>query len=144
MSIAIRPGSIQEALQVEDGIPEFTHVHAATEYENRLGSRNHLILIAANEQQPVGFKVGYEREKGLFYSWLGGILPGYRRMGLAQQLMELQEFWAQSNNYDSIMVKSMNRFPGMLILLIKNGYQIVDLDRSTDAQNPKIVFVKKL
>ena len=38
----------------------------------------------------------------------------------------------------------MNRFPGMLKLLILNGYEIVGVDKSVCGSEGKIVFLKRL
>ncbi len=144
MSISITVGTIEDALLVEQSIPEFGDTNTVDDYRNRLGDKPQLILIAKDEDIPVGYKVGYELQEGIFYSWLGGITPSYRRMGLAQQLLEMQETWAQHHGYKLLRVKSMNRFPGMLILLINNRYEIVDLEQESEPVQTKIVFQKQL
>lgn len=153
MAISISIGTVDEALTVEDGIPEFERKHSREDVEARIGERTHLILIAKHDQengsQPIAYKVGYEESDGVFYSWIGGVLPDFRRMQLAQKLLDAQEAWVKSQGYSEIRVKSMNRFAGMLILLIKNGYQIVGLEPpiseySPDIESAKILFRKRV
>lgn len=143
-SISIRPGTIEDAVAVEQGIPEFAPAKSAADYESRIGEKPHLILVAWDGEQPIAYKVGYEEDAQTFYSWVGAVLPAYRRLGLAQQLMELQELWVQSRGYTQIRVKSMNKFPGMLILLIKNGYKMVDIDCPQEPDRAKILFAKRV
>ena len=143
-SISIRPGTIEDAIAVEQGIPEFAPARSAVDYESRIGEKPHLILVAWDGDLPIAYKVGYEEDAQTFYSWVGAVQPAYRRLGLAQQLMELQELWVQSRGYTEVRVKSMNKFPGMLILLIKNGYKIIDVDQSQEPDKAKIVFAKKV
>lgn len=144
MGIVIAAGTIDEAIEVEAGIPEFDKGRSRQRYESRLATRKHLILIAKDNNRPVAFKVGFEETPTIVYSWLGGVIPGYRRMGLAQQLLEIQETWAESAGYHQIRVKSMNRFPGMLILLIKNAYQIQRVESADKIENNEIHFIKDL
>lgn len=144
MSISIRVGTIEEALSVEQRIPEFTEISTVEECKERIDNKPHLLLIARDNDIPIGYLIGYEAENGIFYSWLGGVSPGYRRMGIAQQLLEMQEIWAQHHGYEQIRAKSRNKYAGMLILLIKNGYQIVDLEQGDSVEQTKVVFQKSL
>src|SRR5262245_29527853 len=60
-----------------------------------LGRYNPLILIASLEGQPVGFFTGFELKPTAFFSWLFGVLPDFRRSGIASQLMEAAQAWAE-------------------------------------------------
>ncbi len=93
----------------------------------RLADKPCLILLAYVEGELAGFKLGYEQETAIFYSWLGGVSPDFRRLGLAQSLLEYQESWASRQGYNHIQVKTMNRFRSMLNLLIRNKYLITEL-----------------
>lgn len=104
---------------------------------------NVLILVAFDGDTPIGFKVGYRYDTTTFYSWVGGVLSAYRKQGVAQQLLELQHVWAQHNGFQKIRTKSMNRFKPMLILNLKNGFDIVQV-YTNDRQQTKIIFEKNL
>lgn len=144
MRISIRPGAIQEALTVEADLPEFGAARTEIDYRQRLGDAPNLILVAEVDGALAGYKVGYAQSEDVFYSWLGGVLPAYRRLGLAQRLLEYQQQWVAQQGYGAIEVRSKNKFPGMLILLIKNGYKIVAVEANAPLDQRKITFRKEI
>ncbi|MCB0087843.1 MAG: GNAT family N-acetyltransferase [Caldilineaceae bacterium] len=144
MNIHIRPGTIAEALTVETALPEFSATRAEIDYCQRMGDAPSLILVAEVDGALVGYKVGYAQSDTIFYSWLGGVLPAHRRLGLAQRLLEYQEQWVKEQNYRAIEVRSKNKFPGMLILLLKNGYKIVSVEANAPLDERKITFRKEI
>lgn len=124
-------------------IPEFHHITRQEIRERTAGGG--LLLVAEAEGRVVGFKLGYEQSPGIFYSWLGGVRPAWRGRGIARELLTLQETWVKKRGYARIRVKSMNRFPAMLHLLISAGYQICGVEAGTvPDQGPKILFEKWL
>lgn len=124
----IKKGAIATVVALSRQIPSFHHPYAAEEYERRLCTVPHLILVAYEAEQAVGFKVGYEREKGSFYSWMGGVLPAYQRQGIARQLAEAQEAWVQAQGYPFITFKTLNRHRAMLHFALNNGFNIMAVD----------------
>ena len=76
----IRAGDIETVAALSKLIPEFINPHQAEEYYKRLMGVPHSILGAFVDNQPVGFKVGYERE-GKFYSWMGVLPPNIKPVG---------------------------------------------------------------
>ena len=139
----IRPGTIEEAWQVLQAIPEFDQRRSLAQLQERLPA-DALVLIAEADGQSVGFKLGYAAEDGSLYSWLGGVLPAHRKSGLAQRLLEVQEAWASAHGFAAVTVKSMNRYPAMLRLLIRNGYQIRLVEHFGDTARERIHFIKSL
>ncbi len=139
----IRMGNIEEAWQVLQAIPEFDQRRSLAQLRDRLPA-GALILIAEADGQPVGFKLGYGAEDGSLYSWLGAVLPAHRKTGLAQRLLEAQEAWAAENGFAAVTVKSMNRYPSMLRLLIRNGYQIRLVEHFGDPARERNHFIKPL
>lgn len=137
---------IAEAIcQVNATIPEFTSTTSQTTLYERLSNPNNsLILVARNQTQVVGYKAGYAESSSLFYSWLGAVLPEYRQQGVATTLRVKQEQWARENGYNAIKVKSMNRFPAMLQMLINNQYHISGYEDRGSPQNSKICFIKTI
>ncbi|MCL1049839.1 GNAT family N-acetyltransferase [Shewanella abyssi] len=107
-----------------DAIPEFDQPYSSQEISNRLLATPSLLLIAKIEGEVAGFKLGYQTAENVFYSWLGGVAPDYRGLGLAKSLLEYQERWAREQGYSRIEVKTRNCFPAMLKMLINNQYQI--------------------
>ncbi len=101
------------------------------------------LAIAYIENLPVGFKIGYERDQNEFYSWLGGVLPEYRGLSIAKDLMAAQHDWCRKQGYAKIGTKTQNRFKAMLMLNIKNGFEIIGTD-PTDKDGMKILMEKKI
>lgn len=112
-------------------VKELQRVHEAVFgdalHEARLHDRpNFLMLLALEEQQVVGFKIGYEVEDEIFYSWLGGVDPQFRRNGIAMQLMTRQHEELMKLGYKAVRTYSRNERKEMLIVNLKAGFDIVD------------------
>lgn len=141
----IEIGTIEDALLVETNIPEFeSRASQREKITNRLIDKTSLILVARIDDELAGYKIGYALSNQTFYSWLGGVAPQYRRRGIATKLREFQEYWAKESGYTDIEVKSMNKFPSMLQLLISSGYQIHGYEDNNSKNAGKILFNKKL
>lgn len=139
----IRVGTVKEAYEVFLNVPELNQYLSLHEMTEKLGNE-HLIIVAEIDQVLAGFKIGYLKSNSEFYSWLGGVIPKYRQVGVAQELLLFQESWARKLGIKSISVKSMNKFPSMWHMLVKNGYEIVSVDFYKDAENERINFIKQL
>lgn len=124
---SLTPELAAQLIQLSQQIPELDHPLTNEMLDQRLQGKTCLILVAYVEGELAGFKLGYEQEETIFYSWLGGVAFDFRRLGLAQSLLEYQETWARRQGYNHIQVKTMNRFPAMLNLLISNQYLITEL-----------------
>ena len=145
MAITIKTGSVGAAVVLSRQLPEFVHPYEASEYHERLGKVPHLILIAYWENQPAGFKVGYQRETDeSFYSWLGGVLPQFRRKGIARKLAERQEAWAWQQGYKKIRFKTRNRHRSMLKFALDNDFQIIGVDPQPKLNEYRIWMEKTL
>lgn len=84
-----------------------------------------VVLGAFIQDIPIGFKIGYGRKEGEFYSAKGGVLPEYRRQKLADAMMyEMIEIAREARfqvfTYDTF--PNMN--PGMLILGLNYGFKV--------------------
>ncbi|MFG7352656.1 GNAT family N-acetyltransferase [Shewanella oncorhynchi] len=124
---SLTPELAAQLIQLSQQIPELDHPLTNEVLDQRLQGKTCLILVAYLEGELAGFKLGYEQEETIFYSWLGGVASDFRRLGLAQSLLEYQETWARRQGYNHIQVKTLNRFPAMLNLLISNQYLITEL-----------------
>ena len=102
-----------------------------------------LILIALDDTKLIGYKLGYERDRHTFYSWLGGVDPRYRNKGVATTLMEKQHSYAKEQGYRVIQTKTMNNYRSMLLLNIKYGFDIIET-YTNQAGDHKIVLEKRL
>ncbi len=113
-------------------------------FTNRFREHSKVIsVLAFNKKELIGFKVGYPYDEDTFYSWVGGVLPNYRKQGIANKLAEQQELEAKSQGFNKIRNKSMNEFKPMMILNLKRGFDIVKFYTNSKEQT-KIVFEKHL
>jgi predicted GNAT superfamily acetyltransferase len=143
MEIQIRPCSIATAVAVSQAVPELVAPYRAEEYKRRFQDTPHLILGAFDGHQAIGFKAGYERA-GYFYSWMGGVLPAYRRKGIAKQLAQKQEHWAKAKAYESIIFKTRNVHKAMLCFALKNGFDIIKVEPWPKVPDNRIWLKKAL
>lgn len=144
-NLTIQPSSIAQAVAVSRLIPEFENPYDEVEYAKRMTGKAQLLLVATVDGQPAGFKVGYARDgDGTFYSWMGGILPAYRRMGIAQALASHQERWAKQQGYRAIRFKTRNYLKGMLHFALQNDFHIVQVIQTDSVATYRIVLEKVL
>ncbi|NHZ85754.1 MAG: GNAT family N-acetyltransferase, partial [Planctomycetia bacterium] len=127
-NIIIKEGYLEDAIIVSQQIPEFDNTYSKGEYKNRLKGVKHLILTAYLNKRPVGFKIGYATPtKRNFYSWMGGVLPEYRRLGIAAKLFEFQEQWIITTGFQRILIKTRNKHNAMIKLLLKQGFHQIGI-----------------
>jgi len=143
LNIEIKEGTLEQVVALSLQIPEFIDPHPLAEYKQRLADKIHLVLIAYVDGQPAGFKVGYERSD-YFYSWMGAIVPKYRRMNLATLLAERQEAWAKEKGYSTIVFKTRNHLKPMLLFALKRGFHIISVEERATVEAYRILLQKKL
>ncbi len=141
--ITVKEASIQAAQRLSQRIPEFHQPPPLKEYKRRLTDVPHLVLIAYEGEKPVGFKVGYERD-GCFYSWMGGVLPSYRRRSVATRLAERQENWARQQGYSTVTFKTRNQHTNMLIFSLRRGFIVVGFKEKDVPATNRIILRKVL
>ncbi|MEC7641965.1 GNAT family N-acetyltransferase [Idiomarina sp.] len=142
MNITYTQGTVADVIEIDAAIPEFDNKNSKEKIEQRLVGKETLILVALEDAKKVGYKLGYALSDTEFYSWLGAVHPSYRGHGIAKQLLKQQEAWVKNKGFKSIRVKSMNRFPAMLQLLISQGYVICGYDDKGSPEKSKIHFIK--
>ena len=120
----------------QDAVSEF--------FLNRIQTKNDLLsILAFSNEKPVGFKIGYRYDLSTFYSWIGGVLPTYRQQGIATAMAQKQEAWVRQKDYSKLRTKSMNQYKPMMILNLKNGFDIIQIYTNQSRQT-KLVFEKNL
>ena len=144
-SFHIHEGKLDDAVMVSAKVPEFDDPYEISEYSKRLNSTVHLILTAYDDHNPIAFKIGYQRHPdGSFYSWMGGVLPNYRRKGIANNLADHQETWAKKKGYNSIKLQTRSKHNAMLALAINRGFQITNRNEKTSNSNTHIWMSKPI
>ena len=142
-NVEIINGDFKTIVQLMQQLPEFNNPYNFEEINKRINNKPHINLVAYIHKTPVGFKLGYERGD-YFYSWLGGVLPEYRKMGIAKQLADEQEKWAKKNGYDFIVFKTLNRHKAMLSFSLNNGFNIFKIDEKENIEEYRIWLRKKM
>lgn len=144
--VKIVEGTIKDCLEVMSQIPEFSdNQYDEPVFINRLSGAESLILIAVKNNCKVGFKAGYNRdEDGSFYSWMGGVIPEFRKLQVAKKLANAQERWAVKRGYSAITFKTRNYLKPMLIFALKNGFDIIDVIPKEKTSNHRIILRKEL
>ena len=90
----------------------------------------------------VAFKAGYAVSDTKYYSWLSGVLPDYRRRGLASTLMERQHAWLAGRGYVLVETAANQENTAMAAVNLKHGFTIAGVRRNPD--NTQILFLKPL
>ena len=142
--IHIREGLFQECVDLSSKIPEFNSPYKIEEYKKRCAGK-YLVLIAEIDNQSVGFKIGYDRfNNGSFYSWMGGVLPKFRRIRVAFSLANFQEKWATKNKFSSILLKTRQKHDGMIAFSLNRGFIITEETQITPVEETRIWMEKLL
>jgi GNAT superfamily N-acetyltransferase len=108
------------------------------------GRHNILQMIARIKDRPVGFFMGFELKPTTFFAWFYGVLPEFRRQGIATQLMEAVHDWARENEYESVRLECHNSARSMLHLAIALGYIVAGIRWDPDRGDNLVIFEKTL
>ena len=145
IEIIIKEDCIDDAINVSQQIPEFENAYPKNEYEKRIKNLKHLILTAYLDNKPIGFKIGYGiSSKQNFYSWMGGVLPKYRGLGIAEKLMEHQEQWAIYEGFKRILVKTRRKHKAMIKFLHKHNFLKIGIIPYNPDEETRILYEKKI
>ncbi|QIZ78284.1 GNAT family N-acetyltransferase [Ferrimonas lipolytica] len=143
--LAWRHGSIDEVVALSLQIPEFDNPYGADEYHRRLQEGRYLIQIAEVDGEAAGFYASYANSPQELYLWMSGVVPQFRGLKLASMLLEGLQHWAKQQGFERITVKSRNRYPAKLRLLLGNGFHIVELMKKGDSSlDYRIRFAKHI
>ena len=117
----------------------------AAYFERRFEARqNVLTLLARVGDRPVGFWIGFELKPGMFYHWLGAVVPDFRRKGVGRQLQEAQQAWAKDHGYEYIRCECMNHQREFIHFAVALGYDIAGIRWDSTHADNLVVFEKNL
>ncbi|WP_342537774.1 GNAT family N-acetyltransferase [Sporosarcina sp. FSL K6-1540] len=105
--------------------------------------RKILINVAFDQSTVVGYKIGYELDPHKYYSWYGAVHEDYRGKGIATRLLEQQHRFLVESGYKIVQTKTRNSWRNMLILNIKNGFDVVETFADDEGIH-RIILEKKL
>ena len=97
---------------------------------------------ARMDERLVGFKLGYAVTSLRYYSWLGGVQPSFRRLGIARELMTRQHEWIGSRGYQQIETEAVQDNQGMTQLNGSAGFVAVGTKRTES--DSRIIYRKTL
>lgn len=104
-----------------------------------------LILQAWVNDEPAGFKIGYRENRFTFYSAKGGILPAFRRRGIALALLDDMIGRVAEKGYRRFAFDTFpNLHPGMTILALAEGFTLVKSDYNSVYREYRLRFERKL
>lgn len=102
-------------------------------------------LLAFDNADPVGFKVGYAENGNVFYSAKGGVLESYRRNGVAKALLLHLMDEARRMGYRRFAFDTFpNRHPGMTVLALKEGFGVTAAGYNAAYKDYRLRFEKRL
>ena len=116
----------------------------AAELLSRLEGKQHIhACLAFENEEPVGYKLGYMARPHYFESWRGGVVPAARRRGIANELQRIQHAWCKDQGFRIITTTTEGHNAPMLMLNLQHGYKIVGtfFDRG---QNLKVILQKQI
>lgn len=143
--VNIREGTIAEVVEISNQIPEFDQPYPAEVYEQRLNGKQHLSAVAELNDQLVGFKVGYDKfGTSSFYTWMGGVVPQFRKSGVAKALADFQEKFAAANGFEAVVLKTRNRHKAMLHFALNSGFDIIEVESRSEVSENRIILRKSL
>lgn len=162
-----------EIQYIEEYFLDFPRKKTAAEVIQRLGDRDHQILMAEaplpddpGSIVPVSFKVAHELRtnendpkladlvaqledvvqfdgRRVLYQWIGGTRSDWRGQGHFRALTEEQEAWALANGFDEIIVKTKNRFYEMRSTLAQLQFDIIRFVQHPFDTSESKVFLSK-
>ena len=169
---ALQQGAL-EIQYIEEYFLDFPRKKTANEVIQRLGDRDHQILMAEaplpddpGSVVPVSFKVAHELRtnesdpkladlvmqiedvvrfdgRRVLYQWIGGTRKDWRGQGHFRALTEEQETWAIANGFDEIIVKTKNRFYEMRSTLAQLNFDVVRFVQHPFDTSESKVFLSK-
>jgi predicted GNAT superfamily acetyltransferase len=116
----------------------------AAELRRGLEGKQHILAcLAFEDDEPVGYKLGYMERANYFESWRGGVVPAARRRGIANELQRIQHAWCKDQGFRIITTTTEGHNAPMLILNLQHDYKIVGtfFDRG---QNLKVILQKQI
>jgi len=108
------------------------------------GRMNVSMLVAIVERQHVGFIIGFELMPSTYFCWLCGVVPDFRRAGIATQLMQGQQAWARDHDYALMRFECQNQHRPMMHAAITEGYDLVGIRWDSVTANNMVIFEKEL
>lgn len=106
--------------------------------------RNPLLILAFDGENAVAFKLGYEKSRSVFMSWLGGPHPDHRHGGLPRRCSSGNMNGSRTKAIAPLRPISTNDYTGMLILNLNEGFRSVGTHWSSQRGSLGVLFFRLL
>jgi GNAT superfamily N-acetyltransferase len=111
----------------------------------RLDRPDLVLLLAWLGRERVGYKVGYGEDAVTFYSAKGGVLPPYRRRGIALALLHRMMDEARGLGYRRFAFDTFpNKHAGMTVLGLAEGFAVTAAGYNAAYKDYRLRFEKAL
>lgn len=138
-----QPASTEQVEQIATAFTSAFGHAPSKEFEGRLNEKQKLMVLTAGIDTVDGFKIGYERYRGVFFSWLGGVRAECRRQGIAKALLEHQHRRCLELGYSEIQTETFGDGNAMLLLNLQNGFEVYGTHLGDDGRL-RVLLRKKL
>ncbi|MEK3980901.1 GNAT family N-acetyltransferase [Psychrobacillus sp. FSL K6-2836] len=137
--------SLPDAFLLDSIVELHTEIFgAADNLIDKMEKKSQLLVITAmSGEKVIGYKIGYALDDTKFYSWLGGVDTDFREFGIGSTIMEKQHQYLREKGYSVVQTKTMNKWRSMLILNIKNGFDVMNTYKDEKGLH-KIILEKNL
>jgi len=124
---------------------EETQAREADAWLRKWGQRrNPSLFVAKQQDETVGYLSADERESGEHYISHIGVSGKLKRRGIGRALVQQSEEKARDYGCRALTTTTYNRFKGMLILLLQEGFYIQGTTWIEGATEPRICLRKDL
>lgn len=145
VDIEIRQATIEQIVTLESLIPEFEDRYNSKQIQERLDKHTYLALIAYYKGEQAGYSLSYDRYKdGSLYCWIAAVMPNYRRYGVYRELAKKREIWAKDQGFNTLKIKTKNKFRGMLAYLVKDAWLFEEIRRVDSDKNNNEIYATKV
>jgi GNAT superfamily N-acetyltransferase len=104
-----------------------------------------IVLLARVDGAPAGFKVGYRLDDTTYYSAKGGVVDAFRRQGIARALLYEMMALARERGFERFAYDTFpNKHPGMTVLGLDEGFEVVKAGYSPQYQDYRLRFEKEI
>jgi len=125
----------------EEAFGEGDQAHMVEELSRRTTV---MAVLAREDVEIIGFKLGFEDEPGVYRSWMGAVTARWRDRGVGARMLALQHAWCEENGYEAIRTAGFNAHKEMLKLNLSHGFDVVGTRTPPESGELEILLEKKL
>ena len=121
--------------------PNFRNYTAEIGFERMKKETDVAFVEVFEGNEMVGYAMCYNRYPSLYHIWQLGVLKQHRGRGIGTQMYDEIEKYARKMKYKGVSLNTFNSHKENIILIVKRGYQIYDIDKTGEFKDwPKIML----